>query len=217
MYEVQSFFDHAYASVARYWWKQSHVYSSSPDDHAPSLIAQQVLRLALGRTPGTAIDMGGGEGADAIRLALLGWEVEVVELSEVAVSKIRNFAAEAGVDLRVHHADVRNFESARTFDLVICNGVLHYIQDKASVCARMQAMTNPGGVNAVSLWSDYTPVPKCHRIVPTFPDRERGEVVRAYEGWAKSLLYFERARMEAGHDDMPAHAHSYIKMIATKP
>ena len=68
----------------------------------------------------------------------------------------------------------------------------------------------------MSLWSDFTAVPDCHRVVPTFPDSERGVVVAAYADWPKSLLYFERNRTESGHTDMPPHVHSYIKMIARK-
>ena len=123
----------------------------------------------------------------------------------------------SGVAVKVHHADITEFEPDGLFDLVICNGVLHYIDDKAAACRRIQAMTREGGTNAISLWSDHTPVPECHRVVPTFPDAEDGEVVSCYAGWTKSLLYFERGRLESGHTEMPDHAHSHIKMIANKP
>jgi hypothetical protein len=74
----------------------------------------------------------------------------------------------------------------------------------------MQLMTRVGGLNAVSLWSDFTAVPEFHKVVPTFPDAERGVVVGSYADWPKLLLYFERNRAEAGHADFPPHVHSYI-------
>jgi SAM-dependent methyltransferase len=215
--EIEGFFARAYSSQDRYWWKGLNRYATSPDDHPASLMTQQILRLATSRPPGRAIDLGSGEGADAIRLALLGWDVEAVELSRVGADKIQSFAAEAGAHIRVHHADITEFEPDGLFDLVICNGVLHYIDDKAAACRRIQAMTLHGGVNAISLWSSYTPVPDCHQVVPTFPDTENGEVVNYYASWMKSLLYFERDRAEMGHTDMPRHSHSHIKMVATKP
>ncbi|MGH4019112.1 MAG: class I SAM-dependent methyltransferase [Pseudonocardiaceae bacterium] len=216
MRTVAQFFDDRYASQERYWWKQPHAYSSSPDDHAGSLITQQVLRVARARGPGRAIDLGSGEGADAIRLALMGWEVEAVEISSVGAQKIKWFANRVGARVTVHQADIAEFERAGKFDLVICNGVLHYIEDKATVCGRIQEMTSHGGTNAVSLWSSHSAVPPCHEVVPIYPDAEKGDVVQAYSTWEKSLMYFERNREEMGHDEMPRHTHSFIKMLASK-
>ncbi|MFB9239542.1 class I SAM-dependent methyltransferase [Plantactinospora siamensis] len=213
--EIRDFFDSAYSTPERYWWRQPNIYSLSPEDHAGSLMTQFILRHARHHGPGRALDVGSGEGADAIRLARLGWEVDAVELSGNGVRKIQKFAREAEVQLRIERGDLLThpFRHGR-YDMVICNGVLHYIQDKETACRRLQELTRPGGINAISLWSDYTPVPDCHRVVPTFPDRERGTVYQAYATWSKPLLYFERMRVEQGHHDMPGHLHSFIKMIA---
>ncbi len=216
MLEVSTFFNSAYSGSERYWWKQPQAYSTVPEDHAGSLIAQQTLRYARVRGPGRAIDLGSGEGADAIRLAKLGWEVEAVELTHAGAAKIRHFSSQAQVSVRIHIGDIMRFDPKEPYDLVICNGVLHYIREKDEMCQKMRDMTNDGGANIITLWSSYTPVPECHRIIPTFPDAERGIVVRSYADWTKQLLYFERNRAEVGHDDMPPHSHSHIKMIAVK-
>ncbi|MGW4671338.1 class I SAM-dependent methyltransferase [Streptomyces sp. NPDC004324] len=217
MTKIQEFFDSAYSGSERYWWRQPHRYSTDPEDHPASLMTQSILRWARQRPPGYALDIGSGEGTDAIRLALLGWQVEAVEISRVGAAKVRHFMHEAGVDVKVHHADIRDFTPSQPFDLIVCNGVLHYIEDKPALCEQMQAMTNSGGMNAVSLWSTFSPVPQPHQIVPTFPDDEKGAVVGAYAPWRKILLYLERNKQEAGHHDMDDHAHSFIKMIAEKP
>ncbi|MCX4810588.1 class I SAM-dependent methyltransferase [Streptomyces sp. NBC_01239] len=217
MTEIQEFFDAAYRSSERYWWRQAHRYSTDPDDHPASLMTQSILRWARQRPPGRALDIGSGEGTDAIRLALLGWQVEAVELSGVGATKVRRFMREAEVEVTVHHADIRDFTPAQPFDLIVCNGVLHYIEDKSAVCKQMQEMTTSGGMNAVSLWSTFSPVPPPHQVVPTFPDDEGGAVVDAYGPWRKVLLYLERNKQEAGHHDMDDHAHSFIKLIAEKP
>ena len=57
------------------------------------------------------------------------------------------------------------------YDVVVCNGVLHYIKDKDLVISRMQEATCDGGINVISLWSSYTPVPECHEFVPVYSDR----------------------------------------------
>lgn len=74
-------------------------------------------------TPGRAVDVGCGEGADAIWLALRGWEVTALDVSQVALERARATAADAGVDVAWVHAgllEARPQEGG--FDLV----TVHY-------------------------------------------------------------------------------------------
>jgi|SRR5215218_7883671 len=72
-----------------------------------------------GRTPGRALDVGCGEGADAIWLARAGWDVAGVEVSEVALERAAAAARDAGVTVRWLHADVAAMEPPPVgYDLV---------------------------------------------------------------------------------------------------
>lgn len=217
--QVDEYFDKLYRACDRYWWQGRDRYSTDPDSHPTSLLTQQTLRLLQGRQPGRALDLGAGEGADAIRFARYGYEVDAVEVSPVAAEKIERFAREAGVSsrVRVTVGDVADVGFAGEYDVVLCNGVLHYIEDKASVITRMQRATAVGGFNVVSLWSTFTPVPPSHNSVTVFCDDENGVVTRLYRTWPKELIYFERDKAEASHSDLPPHRHSHIKLIARRP
>jgi SAM-dependent methyltransferase len=70
-------------------------------------------------TPGRALDVGCGEGADAIWLARRGWTVTAVDVSEVAVSRAREAAelAAAAVEWVCGDALQTHFP-ARSFDLL---------------------------------------------------------------------------------------------------
>ena len=214
---VSDYFDSVYAKHERYWWRQPGRYALEPRAYPHSLITQQTLRLLNGRTPGRALDIGAGEGTDAIRLALLGYEVDAVEVSVVGAKKIECFAKEAGVKVSVFPTDVRDFAPNNSYDVIICNGVLHYIKNKRSVIKLMQHATRLGGINVISLWSTYTPVPKCHNFVPTYCDDEEGMVTDCYTGWRTEFIYFERDKAEMSHSDMPHHQHSHIKLITGRP
>jgi SAM-dependent methyltransferase len=221
---VADYFDALYSAEARYWWRSGDPYAIEPGAHPTSLLTQLSLRLIRERDPGPAadqrpraLDLGAGEGADSIRLALLGYDVTAVEISLEAVKKIECFAAEAGVDIITETADISEYQPQGQFDVVICNGVLHYVADKTKAIKRMQAATAPGGLNVVSLWSTFTPVPKCHNSVPVYCDDEDGVVATSYSRWNLKLLYFERGKPESSHEGMPAHAHSHIKILAEKP
>jgi tellurite methyltransferase len=163
------------------------------------------------------LDLGAGEGADSVRLALLGYSVDAIEISKVAIKKILMFAEDAGVNINVEQADIVIYEPGGNYDLIICKGVLQYVEDKKSVIDRMQRATRSGGLNVISLWSTYSPVPECHRSVSVFCDDEDGLVAKLYENWIKEIYYFERDKLESSHSGMPRHSHSHIKMIARKP
>ena len=214
---VSEYFDSVYQAHERYWWQLPNRHSPKPEDYPSSLLAQQTLRVLADRSQGRALDIGAGEGSDAIRLALLGYEVDAVEVSPAGAEKIKRFAAEAGAKVHVTVADAQRYQPEGLYDVVICNGVLHYVEDKDSVISRLQDATADGGINVISLWSSYTPVPDCHDLVPVYSDAEDGVVASRYKAWPKEFIYFERDKPEAAHSDLPAHRHSHIKFIARKP
>jgi SAM-dependent methyltransferase len=214
---ISEYFDGVYAGSGRFWWRDEGRYALEPDAYPSSLLTQQTLRLLAARSPGRALDIGAGEGSDAIRLALLGYEVDAVEVSKVGAEKIERFAAEEGARLRVISSDIQDFVPDEFYNVVVCNGVLHYVEDKHRVIKLMQNATWPGGINVISLWSDYTPVPQCHEFVPVYADQENGVVTRSYREWRTEFIYFERNKGETSHSDLPPHRHSHIKLIASKP
>jgi len=56
----------------------------------------RLLAEVAGLSPGRALDVGCGEGADAIWLARIGWTVTAIDISEVAVTRARESAELAG-------------------------------------------------------------------------------------------------------------------------
>ncbi|MEU0742623.1 class I SAM-dependent methyltransferase [Streptomyces sp. NPDC006134] len=93
-----------------------------------------LVREAAGLAPGTALDLGCGEGADAVWLASRGWRVTGVDISATALTRAARHAAEAGVADRVtweRHELGRSFPEG-TFDLVSA----HYLQSPVELDQR---------------------------------------------------------------------------------
>src|SRR5215471_10659342 len=77
--------------------------------------------LAEGATvkPGLALDVGCGEGADAIWLARSGWTVTAIDISDVAVTRAREAAERAGAAVEWVRGDALQTPfRAGSFDLV---------------------------------------------------------------------------------------------------
>ncbi|WP_353808757.1 class I SAM-dependent methyltransferase [Agromyces sp. SYSU T00194] len=106
---------------------------------------QLVAELA-DHAPGTALDVGSGEGGDAVWLAQHGWTVTGLDLSSVAIERARRAAAGAGVAVEWLVGSIADGPlPGRTFDLVAG----HYLALRRDTAARaidvMLDAVAPGG------------------------------------------------------------------------
>ncbi len=91
----------------------------------PSAFVRVELAPLLGQ-PGRALDLAGGAGRHSIWLAERGWDVTMVDTSEVAIDIAEERAAAAGVDIDFVHADLAaDGLPSGTWDLVL---IVHYLQ-----------------------------------------------------------------------------------------
>lgn len=96
--------DARYASAEQVW-------SGRPNT---ALVAE-----VAGLAPGRALDVGCGEGADAVWLARQGWDVTAIDVSEVALERAARHARDAGVEVRWTAAALEDAPlRAGAFDLV---------------------------------------------------------------------------------------------------
>jgi SAM-dependent methyltransferase len=100
-----------------------------------------------GLRPGRALDIGSGEGADAVWLARGGWAVTALEVSGVALQRAAGHARDAGVDIAWVHADLAAATlPPASFDLVSAQyPALLRTPDSAAERAMLAAVA-PGGV-----------------------------------------------------------------------
>jgi len=79
-----------------------------------------VVAELTGLAPGRALDLGCGEGRNAIWLAEQGWQVSAVDFSAVGQDKARRLAGERGVTVNWVSADLRDYQPPPgAFDLVL--------------------------------------------------------------------------------------------------
>ena len=107
--------------------------STTPDwASAPALerprtpVSEGLIEVASAMAPGKALDLGCGEGQNAVWLAERGWIVQAVDMSPGAVAEARDYAAAAGVDRTIVFdvADVAGWTPVSRYDLVYCTFAL---------------------------------------------------------------------------------------------
>jgi thioredoxin reductase/SAM-dependent methyltransferase len=110
----------------------------------------QLLAEAAELPPGRALDVGCGEGADALWLAGRGWRVTAVDISRTALGRAEANAAEAGREVadRIEwtHADLRVRPPAPdAYDLVSSQFMHLPPEPRRELFARLAAAVAPGG------------------------------------------------------------------------
>ena len=146
-----------------------------------------------------ALDLAGGLGRHALWLASRGWRVSVVDISEVAISRLHQTALQLDLplDLFAMAATEYQFESAK-FDLI----VLFYHLDR-SLCDKIVSALKPGGflLCKTSLRWDSD-----ERSTPASPDPlERNEILSLVP--ELSVMY---------HQERPVRNRGVVEFVGKK-
>jgi S-adenosylmethionine-dependent methyltransferase len=103
----------------------------------------------------SALDIGGGTGAAAVRLAQLGIRVTLLDSSPAMLDIAKGAARAAGVTEKVvlQHGDAAHLASlfhTRSFDVILCHNILEYCDDPgALLCAAARALRDSSAILSV--------------------------------------------------------------------
>ncbi|ABK52262.1 Methyltransferase type 12 [Acidothermus cellulolyticus 11B] len=123
--------DARYAATDRLWSAEPNVF-----------VAETVATLP----PGRAVDLGCGEGRNAIWLARRGWQVVGVDFSTVALDRARAAARDAGVSVTWVQADLSEWQpEPGSFDLAVLAYLHLPAETMSSVLAKAREALRDGG------------------------------------------------------------------------
>jgi 2-polyprenyl-3-methyl-5-hydroxy-6-metoxy-1,4-benzoquinol methylase len=108
----------------------------------------QLVAEVSGLTPGTALDVGCGEGGDVVWLARRGWQVTGADFSASGLARAARHAAEAGMADRTDwwQVDARTFAAdGRSYDLVTTHFLHPPDGGMVEVTRRLAKAVAPGG------------------------------------------------------------------------
>lgn len=127
------------------FWDQRY----SGDDLAYGQAPNEFLSSMAEKLPhfGQALDIGAGEGRNALFLASLGLNVLAVDQSEAGMQKAQRLARERGLTLRTQAVDLQDFDAEHNSFDVISSIFVHLPATlRAAVHQRVSALLKPGGV-----------------------------------------------------------------------
>ena len=146
-------FDQAVASGAQWpeiatpeFWEERY---ATADRVWSGRVNRVLADVASAVTPGTALDLGCGEGADVIWLASQGWQATGLDVSATAAARGAEAAAAEGVADRARFlaADAADFDTAETYDLITAS-FLHSsaTAPRSEILRRAAEWVAPGGL-----------------------------------------------------------------------
>jgi len=125
------FWNQRYEAVQALWSRQPNAF---------------LVELADTLPRGRALDLGAGEGRNAIWLAQRGWRVTALDISGVALARAAERAAREGVELDCVEADWREYWPApSSFDLTVISFMHPQPDERASMFASAGEALVPGG------------------------------------------------------------------------
>jgi len=179
-----------------FYGRDDRVWSGEPN--------ADLVREAAGLPAGNALDLGCGEGTDAVWLAARGWTVTGVDISRTALDRCARHAEDAGVADRIHweRHDLGDTFPEGTFDLVSAH-FLHAPVDlpREPILRRAAGAVAPGGVLLIVGHTGRVPWTDPDRPGPSFP--EPAEILRDLEleeGRWQVLTDREHHRSRTGPD-----------------
>ncbi len=184
--------------------------------------------------PGTRVlDVGVGQGRNALPLARRGCRVTGLDNSQVAISTVQQAAEKEGLDLALHQTTFADFPPSEPFDTILCFGLLQMLspQDSASLLERIDFWLRPGGVLFLTAW--HVDDPSFPRLCDSWerlglyrfrsPDKKhfrtflgRGEILHLFFRWSV-IHHWEGLGQAHRHGDGPLERHGDVEAVLGKP
>lgn len=199
------------------WYKKHPNYFPEPSDGLIQCVNDYNIR------PGLALDIGCGQGRNALWLASIGFEVTAFDNSEQAIQELLDSAQRGGLSIHAHTADLVTCDLGENlYDLIVVQTTLNHLKTPGSIsrcCDKIASAlkhrdgflycvgftTEDPGYRAEAGQSECTPF-----ITHYFALNEMAAFFSALE----CLFYNEYVKLDDSHG-LP-HIHGKAKLIARR-
>lgn len=182
---------------------------------APSEMCYEVMKLKPPVRPWTVLDIGCGEGKDAVFFARNGYTVSAFDIADEGLSKAKQLAAANNVEINFFKANLWDYRLQSDFDIIFSSGVFHYIKPELrnELLGNYREHTKNEGVCALNVFVQKPFIAPPPDGEPSDTIWRSGELCGHFSGW-----YFHRSEQiifDCGSSGIP-HRHCMDVLIAQK-
>ena len=158
-----------------------------PEDYFPkkynsNSVHSEVLEAMQTVKPCKALDLGCGQGRNALFLAQHGFDVTAVDQNELSLEMLQSIVEQEDLEMPVGLYDINSASIGQTYDFIVSTVVLMFLQaDRIPAIIRnMQEQTSIGGYNLIVCAMDTEDFPCSVNFPFTFKE---GELANYYQDW----------------------------------
>lgn len=202
-----------FSPIVPFWEKAYQEYDTAAFSEEPNATVTEFEYLMS--KPSQILDIGCGEGQNAIYLARQGHHVDAFDLSEHGIAKLKYRCELSGTQVNAFVADLTTYQMEQYYDMMICFGTLHFVDKKEwkRFINNAKEHTNAGGIHIMQIFTDV--VPASEDIAPFAVGLAKdGEIKELYADW--EILQFKSYVFEDEHPNVPKHLHASNKIVARK-
>jgi len=198
-------YDKWYTGQEYYWGK------------APTALCDRVIEIMkpTAETRLKLIDLGCGEGRDAVYFAKHGFDVTGLDVSAIGLEKMKKYAKEVGVQVRSIQADLTSYVLNETYDVIFSTGTLQYLptEMRRRCFENYKDHTSPMGINAFSAFVKKPFIPKAPDPAGGEIPYTSGELMGYYWDW--EIVYSTEEIFDCMSSGIP-HKHAMDRIIARR-
>ncbi|MDU4959230.1 MAG: helix-turn-helix domain-containing protein [Sporomusaceae bacterium] len=197
-------YDGAYQQPGYYWGMQ------------PSELAEQVAGLLPDSRRRRLLDIGSGEGRDAVYFAKCGFTVDALEISPAGIAKINRYSEASGYAVNAVQADMIGYEPERGYDVVYSCGSLQFLPlpQRQRHFDKYKQQTKPEGLNAHLVFVDKPFIAVAPDWEPNEFFYQSGDLACYYRDW--EILLCDEQIVDCQSAGI-GHRHAVSRIIARKP
>ena len=158
-----------------------------PEDYFPKKynsnpVHSEVLEAMQTVQPCKALDLGCGQGRNALFLAQHGFDVTAVDQNELSLEILQSIVEQEDLEMSVGLYDIHSASIGQTYDFIVSTVVLMFLQaDRIpAIIKNMQEQTSVGGYNLIVCAMDTDDYPCSVNFPFTFKE---GELANYYKDW----------------------------------
>lgn len=203
-FKTHGYYDERYKEDEYFWGLQ------------PNEICYDIMRMKAPVKPLKVLDIGCGEGKDAVFFAKNGYQVTAFDLSNDGIEKGKRLAEKCGTYVDFFQADLNDYRLSENFDIIFSSGVFDYMKPelRESIIDNQKEHTNEGGLNAIKVFVNKPFIEVSDNKKKSYRySWKSGEIFSYYHDWLISAM--DEVIYDCNSGGVP-HKHCIDIMIANK-